>query len=229
MNNNLQTDKFVDKVELIYKYDKKTPLFVRQADTELNHNNVEKALSIVLEGLKHYPHSPTPYFILGKCFTRLGKYADAEKAFRIGSEMIYSPETLQYYLTELDSIKKHKQPFEINKRTTFVEEEINSVQKQPPVQPRGVKLPNLEELAERISKAKISPPADTKPPADTSDENFEFKGAEIISETLAQIYESQSNYPEAIKMYKKLIRKFPEKTDEFTSKIQALSNKLTGT
>lgn len=228
MSNGLQTDKFVDKVELIYKYDKKTPLFVRQADTELNNNNVEKALSIVLEGLKHYAFSPTPYFILGKCFSRLGKYTDAEKAFRIGSEMIYSSATLKYYLDELDKIRKHKQPFEINKRTTFVEEELSSVKPQPAQPQGGSKLPNLEELAERISKAKISAPVSNSPSTQISEEAFEYKGPEIVSETLARIYESQANYSEAIRMYQKLIIKFPEKAEEYRQRIRMLSNNSSG-
>ena len=230
MSSSLQTDKFVDKVELIYKYDKKTPLFVRQADTELNRNNAETALSIVLEGLKIYPYSPTGYIVLGKCFSRLGKYEDAEKAYRIGSEIIFSLDTLKYYLSELEDIRKHKQAFSINKRKTFVEAELTSIKKPAPRVVQDKDAQSLEDLAERISRAKIPVPSqETVPTPAASEETEQYANVEIVSETLAKILESQGNSNEALRMYQKLIKKHPERTEFYLQKIQYLAGRLTGT
>ena len=46
----------------------------------------------------------------------------------------------------------------------------------------------------------------------------------IVSETLAKIYEAQSEFLEAIKVYEKLILKHPDKKEEYTNRIIDLKN-----
>lgn len=49
---------------------------------------------------------------------------------------------------------------------------------------------------------------------------------EIVSETLAQLYYKQGYFDKALKMYEKLILKYPEKSIYFASSIQEIKNKL---
>jgi hypothetical protein len=49
--------------------------------------------------------------------------------------------------------------------------------------------------------------------------------AELVTETLAQVYIDQMLYPKAIATYKKLILKFPEKSRYFASQIEQLEKK----
>jgi hypothetical protein len=49
---------------------------------------------------------------------------------------------------------------------------------------------------------------------------------EIVTETLAQVYVDQMLYHKAIKVYKKLILKFPEKSRYFASQIDGLEKKI---
>ena len=48
---------------------------------------------------------------------------------------------------------------------------------------------------------------------------------EVVSETLARIYESQNKLQKAAEMYEKLSLKFPEKSSYFAALIQNLKNK----
>lgn len=49
---------------------------------------------------------------------------------------------------------------------------------------------------------------------------------EIVSESLAQLYFKQGYFDKALKMYEKLILKYPEKSIYFASSIQEIKNKL---
>ena len=49
--------------------------------------------------------------------------------------------------------------------------------------------------------------------------------AEIVSETLANIFESQGHYDKAIRMYVKLSLRFPEKVSFFAARIKELKSK----
>jgi len=49
--------------------------------------------------------------------------------------------------------------------------------------------------------------------------------ADLVTETLAQIYIDQMLYPKAIAVYKKLMLKFPEKSRYFASQIQELEKR----
>lgn len=61
------------------------------------------------------------------------------------------------------------------------------------------------------------------PPVLTIEEDGPSGEDEFVSETLARLHIRQNNYQEAIRMFKKLSLKFPEKRTYFESQIKALS------
>ncbi len=113
-------EKFDEKVNLIYEYDKKSPLFLRVANTEINNNNVEKAIGILNQGLDDFPQYAAAYLLLGKAYMLLGNYSSALKNIKTGSDMIHSKQTYDFYLNEIEEIKKQRSFFEISKRTGFL-------------------------------------------------------------------------------------------------------------
>ena len=224
---------FEAKVRLICEYDRQSPLFVRFAANLIEENNVEDALAIINQRLNEFPYNPIALILRGKAETLLGLYDDAINDFKLSGDLINSAQTSEYYLKELESIRKQRSLFEAGSRKSFLmdndftspisnqfsfshssgEDDIIEIEER------------LEQLASEISGAKINISESTNLDdnvslADLSEKNI------IISETLAKIYAAQGETEEAIKVYEKLINKSPSQKDYFTSKILELRSEL---
>jgi len=82
----------------------------------------------------------------------------------------------------------------------------------------------LDKLANEIASARL-PVVDNTPITNVSTREFINDDPMIISETLAKIYEAQNEFQEAVKIYEKLIIKYPDKKGEFTKRILSLKNR----
>lgn len=231
------TEIFNDKVSLIYEYDKQSPLFVRVANTEIENNNVEEAISILNSGLEIYPSYAAAYLLLSKAQTLIGNYSAALKAAKTGSDLINSKKTYDYYLREIETIKKQRSLFEVTKRNVFFgSEEKNESSSSPDLftskdfssQSFNDDISSIDdrlsEIAKEISSAKI---AEVSSSDEKKNSPFGFSDKSIIvSDTLAKIYSAQGEYKEAIEVYNKLINKFPAKKEYYSQKINELKEKL---
>jgi len=229
---------FNKKVYLIYEYNKSTPLFVRVAYTELEKNNIDEAIKILEAGLKIFREHPTANLLLGKAYASSGNYSGALDFFQKGSKILRSDRTYDHYLNELESIRKQRTLFETTKGSAFFsssddsgsslygDDIFNSETETTSDEQLAASIDErLEQLAEEISKAKLSPSFDTN----SSDTDYlgNFSGENlIISETLAKIYVAQDEYDEAIKIYEKLIKKDASKYEYYTGKINEIRTKL---
>ncbi|WP_304130996.1 M48 family metallopeptidase [Ignavibacterium album] len=212
---------FNEKVSLIYEYNKQTPLFVRMANIHLEKNNPQEALIILNAGLIHYPDHPVAIFLIAKAHSALGNYSQAIKFLKKGSELIHSPKTYEFYLREIEAIKKQKIFYDVD-RTSGNETSLSEKEKDL----TSVFLTDtVKKIAEELKEAEevlINP----------DKENFESQtfnpidNSLILSETLAKIYINQREYQEAIRIYEKLKIKIPEKSHYFDSKIDELKLKL---
>ncbi|HRN27073.1 MAG: hypothetical protein IT276_04000 [Ignavibacteriaceae bacterium] len=227
-----QYDAFNQKVSLIYEYNNKSPLFARVAENEIEKNNIDEAIKILTEGLTNHPDFSVAYFLLSKAHTIKGNYGQALKYVKKGSELIHSPKTFDYYLREIDAVKKQRQLFNVsrwadsaNEKFLMVNpEQINKSEKENPTESIEETLNKLTAEIEgatktvKEAKKKIE---ETKPKTFS---NNDF----IVSETLAKIYITQGEFKEAIYVYKKLKQKNPGKENYFDSKIAELKAKLNG-
>ncbi len=230
-----QTQIFDEKVSLIYQYDRTSPIFVRMADNEINRNNVEKAIEILTSGLKDYPNYATAYFILGKAYSLLGNYVQALKAYKTGSNLIYSNRTFEFYLKEIENLKKERSPFDKRNVSIFLETENDET-----VEPElfGSSEETFDESnLEGTEKSDITKPEGSfahlklqkDEPENIGDEKVSNTFSDhplIVSETLAKIYITQGELKEAISVYEKLKKKNPEKAQYYSEKIAELLNNL---
>lgn len=200
---------FNDKVNLIYEYNKKSPLFVRVANGEIEKNNPEKAVEILNDGLAVYPNYPVAHILLGKALMLLGKYRESLDSYRKGSELINSPEVYDYYLQEVENLKKQRILFETSHKPGFIAAVDNENTKD-----RKISLEKELSSFDSLNDNKITP-VTRKPGGDS-----------IVSETLANIYITQGELREALSIYERLLNKNPQKRDYYQQKISELKAEL---
>jgi tetratricopeptide (TPR) repeat protein len=231
---------FNNKVSLIYESNKKSPLFIRKADAEIKNNQIERAVEILIAGLKIYPDYAAAHFILGRAYSLLGQFNLALKSIKTGSVLINSSETYDYYLKEIDSARKQRSLFDSTSRTSFFSSEMDSVH--PVIMPevkkdKEIKIPEktdnqfididdrLEEIAREITSARLNDSSTGLNYEYTNIDNF-IEQDMFVSETLAKIYATQGEFKEAIEVYQKLIKKTPSKQDYYLQKISELQSQL---
>lgn len=230
------TEIFNEKVGLIYEYNKTSPLFVRAANTEIENNNVDKAIDILQSGIKNYPQYPAAYLLLGKSFALVGNYSQAIKTIKTGCDLIHSKKTYDFYVKEIENIRKQRSLFASSSRRAFFVEEDEVSDKQQNLfaevkEPEAVKEKlnsvddRLDQIAKEIAAAKIPEASSNTETYGTQLENFP-ETSMIVSETLAKIYVAQGELKEAIDVYKKLIKKSPHKIEIYLKKIDELSKEL---
>ncbi len=201
---------FNEKVNLIYEYNKQSPLFVRVAYNEIEKNNFERALEILSDGISRYSDYPVAHIILGKVLMMLGKYKDALDSFRRGSELVKSHKVYEYYLHEVESLKKQRIFIENLEKPGFIAGSKREI-------PDEGKKPNLEEELmsfDSLDQQRAKP-------------SFTTIGSDsIVSETLANIYIMQGEFREALKVFEKLLNKNPQKRDYYLLKINEIKAEL---
>ena len=223
-------DAFNQKVSLIYEYNNKSPLFARVAENEIEKNNIDTAIKILTEGLVNHPDFSVAYFLLGKAHTIQGNYGQALKSIKKGSELIHSPKTFDYYLREIDAIKKQRQLFNVSRWANIAyENSVQNVQAQSNESNQTKSSESIEETLNKLT-AEIEGTSKVIKEAKKKIEDNRIKEYSnndfIVSETLAKIYITQGEFKEAISVYKKLKVKNPEKENYFDSKIAELKSKL---
>jgi len=225
-----QFDAFNQKVSLIYEYNNKSPLFARVADNEIEKNNIDNAIKILTEGLINHPDFSVAYFLLGKAHTIKGNYGQALKCIKKGSELIHAPKTFDYYLREIDAIKKQRQLFNVSRWAEASNENQNQQTQTQQTPAKQVKTSeSIEDTLNKLTAEIEGTSKVIKEAKQKIEENRikEYSNNDfIVSETLAKIYITQGEFKEAISVYKKLKQKNPEKEIYFDSKIAELKAKL---
>ncbi len=231
------TEIFDDKVSLIYEYNKKSPLFLRMANTEIENNNIDKAIEILNEGIKIYPNYAAAFLLLGKANILIGNYSAALKFIRKGSDFIHSKKTYDYYLKELENMKRQRSLFKKNSRTSFLpqtelpesenelelfEDEKGTNEIRETINSAG---DHLDQIDKEITNGKIPDDYENDILSSSLLENFPDNNM-IVTETLAKIYASQGEFKDAIEVYKKLIIRNPQKSEYYNQKINQLKSEL---
>ena len=204
-----------EKIKLIYEFNNESPLFARVAYSELKKGNYLEAAKILDDGIHRHANYPTAFLILSLAKAYEGKDEEARIVAKIGADLIDSPETYEFYLNKISDIIAERDLLSDALHPAFHEEAADD-QVIPLVEKEEELEDKLDLLAQQLSKAKIIPRDDIET---TPEKIPKFVGKRIVSETLADIYFSQRNFEEAIKMYEELLSQKPEKAEVYLQKI----------
>jgi tetratricopeptide (TPR) repeat protein len=207
--NKSSSQTFQDKINLIYEYNRQSPLFVRVASGEIEKNNTERAIEILNEGLLIYPDYPVAHILMGKALMLLGKYKESLDSYRKGSELVNSYSVYEHYLHEVENFKKQRILFETSRKPGFLDEIEDGIQKD-----------------KKISLEKELSSFDSMTDQKISSASSGSGGDSIVSETLANIYITQGEFREALSIFERLLNKNPQKREYYLKKISELKAQL---
>jgi tetratricopeptide (TPR) repeat protein len=223
-------DNLIAKIKVLYDRDNTSPLFLKIADFYLTENNFQKALLILEEGLKIFPEHPLAFILIGKANSMLGNFDAADLYFKQASELLDSNRTYSYYKNEFklnDINDKPVSPFDSSRGSIFINTSVEkedytktnekSTDKSQSVDDR------LDQLAREVMNARIEKKDDDFIP-ETNQNSHSPDKSKLASETLANIYLSQGEKSEAIKIFELLIDRKPEKREYYLAKIAELKS-----
>jgi tetratricopeptide (TPR) repeat protein len=215
-------DNLIAKIKVLYDRDNNSPLFLKIADFYLTENNFQKALLILEEGLKYFPEHPLAFILIGKANSMLGNFDAADSYFKQASDLLDSDRTYSYYKNQFKLNDKPVSPFDSSRGSIFISTSVEkedytktnekSVDKLQSVDDR------LDQLAREVMNARIEKKDDDLIPKLNQNSHSPDK-SKLASETLANIYLSQGEKSEAIKIFELLIDRNPEKKEYYLAKI----------
>jgi tetratricopeptide (TPR) repeat protein len=221
-------DNLIAKIKVLYDRDNNSPLFLKIADIYLSENNFQKALLILEEGLKYFPEHPLAFILVGKANSMLGNFDAAHSYFKQASDLLDSDRTYSYYKNQFKLNDKPVSPFDSSRGSIFIS---TSVEKEDYTKTNEKSVDNsqsvddrLDQLAREVMNARIEKKDDDLIPELNQNSHSPDK-SKLASETLANIYLSQGEKSEAIKIFELLIDRNPEKKEYYLAKIAEIKSK----
>ena len=194
------------RAKLIYERDNNSPLFLRIADSYLQSNNPEIAISILEDGLKNFPDHPLAFILMGKANVLLNEIEIAEFFFKKSSELLNTNRTYSYYKKEYNLPDKQLSPFDSSRGSVFIKsakEDLLNIEELISDKPQPVEE-RLSQIANELMNRRLER-TDNISFEDSDQNQYTPDKSKLATETLANIYLSQGQNSEAIKIYELLI------------------------
>lgn len=214
------------------------PFEVQLTDVALLQDEIDKypyfstLRSLLLFGLKEFDH-PSYQEELKKTSiyssSRVALYHYLQKERQESTE----PTTLKSQeeaVTEIEPIAEiQTETIDISSKELSFTDWLKISSKQTPQEPaprthneRDIKFQLIDEFIEKAPR--ISPIKLQNPPVTSTQNEAPQEYSDLMTETLAQLYTQQKKYDKALRAYKILAMKYPEKGEYFTDKIHEIIN-----
>lgn len=219
-------EKLTARARLIYERDKNSPLFLRVAEDYIRENNYTTALSILKNGLKVFPDHPLAMILISKTYAAISEYETAENWLNKACEILNCEQTFIHYKKEFGLPDKKYSPFDSSRGSVFYnssdDEQLSEVifSKTEPGKIDSVD-DRLPQIAEELMNRKPERMKDVEV-KDINHQEFSPDKTKLASETLANIYLSQGQKSEAIKIFELLAKRHPDKSEYYSEKIREI-------
>lgn len=217
-------EKLIARAKLIFERDNNSPLFLRLADNYLQENDPQTAVSILENGLMLYPNHPLAFILMAKALYLLGNIEMTESHLKKASELLNSDLTFDHYKHEFKLPDKQISPFDSSRGNIFFNSSDEYTLNEEVVddQPKSVE-DNLPQIAEKLINTKLDQ-SNNISPSETNQHEYNPDKGKLATETFANIYISQGQKSEALKIYELLILRNPEKKEYYLEKIRELKS-----
>ena len=203
----------MDKFALVYEFNKESPLLVYKASKEIEDRNIANAIDLLNSSIEKYPYYPTAYFLLSVALAYNGEYKKAGDLITQGNNLLDEEQTFEYYSNLVKQIKKEAEGIDNNFENTVskvLDDSFNDENEFYDFDDINIEHDNTSD--NEIKQTEAPKPNITE--------------GTIVTETLAEIYNTQGNYKEALDIYNRLLKIQPEKTDKFNQKILEISHSM---
>lgn len=202
----------------------KSPSFARLASYYLKEGQIQKAVDICLEGLKHFPNYGTAHLVLGRCYEALGRNIEAMLEYRRVLKSVPDNVTVQTLLKQVE--QREQEAFRVfseeRGRKLKAARETITFEKYAEAE-TDRKESTADFLLRRLQDVKRSAPAPAQESRPTEEPQPRAPApSKIVTATLAEIYATQGEYKEAIEAYKKLVNQRPIEAERYAKRIAQL-------
>jgi tetratricopeptide (TPR) repeat protein len=195
----------MDKLSLVYEFNKESPLITYIACKELEAKNFETAIELFSTAIEKFPNHAITYFLYSLALAHNNKFAKAKEMITKGDSLLKNKSTSDYYLDKITKIKLESEGIVMGFDDT---------------------VSNLLNEAFNENKEFDSDEDEFDLLNDNDIINSDSAAEPIVTETLAEIYASQGNYEEAIEIYNKLKIIKPQQHQKIETRIAELNVSL---
>ena len=217
-------EKLKERIKLIYERDKNSPLFLRVADFYLQNNEPQNAISVLENGLKTFPDHPLAYILMAKVKYSIGNSGATESYLNKANNILSSTRTFEFYKREFQLPVKQSSPFDSSRGSIFMNPNDDFVTDEDTAEsnPKSVD-DNLKQIAEKLMNSRITQSTEI-PINENPQPEYQADKSKLVTETFANIYLSQGQKNEAIKIYEQLADRNPEKREYYLDKIRKVKS-----
>jgi len=166
--------------------------------------------------------------LLGRANQLEGNNEHADELIQRASKILNSKETYKYYKSKLNLTDKRFSLFDLSRGSFFVKSadlNPNTEKSEEPAENKSKEVEDrLSEIADKMMNTRISKDENFPVPK-SKENNYKPDKSKLATETFANIFISQGQIDEAVRIFEALIERNPHKKEYYLEKIKEIQSR----